>query len=289
MSSQFAMTVMGYAEFFVWALLGLSLWRAKLGRQFKALGAYIALRVVSAPLLAAFLYGKVHHLPLFMLLYFMTFWVTFFANAALLYLVCLEVFKAVLGKFEGLVRLGVIAFRWVAFASLLLSFTTISVHRGWETINDFGFALMRTVSVLELCLLAFVCISMDALQLTWRTRGFGIALALGLMAGLDLVISLIPAKTPITAPIQLFYEAASLVVVLAWAGYLTLAEPAPQLVTKPVHPTFHRWNEIALALGKSASTPVAAPETSSGFFLTDVESVVDKVLSRKLKTEESKS
>ena len=288
MSSQIAMTMMGYAEFFVWALLGISFWRLKLGKQFRALGSYIALRVISAPLLAVFLYGKVHHVMLFNVLYFMAYWVVFYANSGLLYLVCLEVFKAVLGKFHGLARLGIIVFRWVAFASLLLSVTTMSIHRGWTSINAFGFSLMRTVSVLELCLLAFVCISMDALQLTWRHRGFGISLALGLMATLDLVISLTPTGTQIYAPIQLSYEGLSLLVVMLWAVYFALPEPTRPSAMSPVNPTIHRWNEIALSLGKKAGAPTAQ-QPASGFFLTDVEGVVDRALARNLKPEQTPS
>ncbi len=43
-------------------------------------------------------------------------------------------------------------------------------------------ALMRSVSVLELCLLAFLCLSMNALRLTVRDLSFGIALGFGMMS-----------------------------------------------------------------------------------------------------------
>jgi hypothetical protein len=42
--------------------------------------------------------------------------------------------------------------------------------------------LMRSVSILELCLLAFLCLSMNALRLSVRDMAFGIALGFGLMS-----------------------------------------------------------------------------------------------------------
>jgi hypothetical protein len=53
-----------------------------------------------------------------------------------------------------------------------------------------------------------------------------------------------------------------------------------------VNSTIYRWNEIASALGHSG-TQVAVPQPANSFFLTDVEHVVDKVLSRNLKGRQS--
>jgi hypothetical protein len=39
------------------------------------------------------------------------------------------------------------------------------LHRGILIIADIGYRLMRSVSILELCLLAFLCLSMNALRL----------------------------------------------------------------------------------------------------------------------------
>ena len=47
--------------------------------------------------------------------------------------------------------------------------------------------LMRSVSVLEICLLAFLCLSMNALRLTVRDFSFGLSLGFGLMASNDFV------------------------------------------------------------------------------------------------------
>jgi hypothetical protein len=55
----------------------------------------------------------------------------------------------------------------------------------------------------------------------------------------------------------------------------------------PVNSTIFRWNEIASALGHTGTQVAVQPANS--FFLTDVERVVEKVLSRSLKDRESES
>jgi len=72
-----------------------------------------------------------------------------------------------------------------------------------------------------------------------------------------------------------------------WASYAALPAPAPQPVVMPVNSTIYRWNEIASALGHTG-TQVAVQPSGGSFFLTDVESVVEKVINRNLKRSESK-
>jgi hypothetical protein len=55
----------------------------------------------------------------------------------------------------------------------------------------------------------------------------------------------------------------------------------------PANSTIYRWNEIASALGHPGTQVAVQP--SNGFFLTDVEKVVEKVLSRSLNGRESES
>jgi hypothetical protein len=147
--------------------------------------------------------------------------------------------------------------------------------------------LMRSVSVLELCLLAFLCLSMSALQLSIRDVTFGIALGLGLMAANDFVVTaLLADRTSFTAGWQLLYEAVILVTLGTWTVYCALPERAGKPVIVRANSAIYRWNEIATALGHPG-TQVAVRQPSSAFFLTDVEQVVDRVLSRSLKSSES--
>ena len=103
----------------------------------------------------------------------------------------MEVFRSALSAFSGLMKFGLVIFRWAVLASLLVTFSTISLlaSRSRCIIPDIAFGLMRSVSILEICLLAFLCLSMNALRLSIRDMAFGIALGLGLLSANDLVLA----------------------------------------------------------------------------------------------------
>ena len=128
MSSQTAMSLMSVAEFALWAVLGFLFWTKKLHRRFPAMGVYLALRVASMPLLIFLFYGQARHwfhnfcFPI----YFYLYWAVYIASAVFLFFVCMEVFRSALSAFSGLMRLGIVVFRWAVLASVIVSFSTIS-------------------------------------------------------------------------------------------------------------------------------------------------------------------
>jgi hypothetical protein len=222
-------------------------------------------------------------------MYFFAYWAVYIASAVILYFVCLEVFRSALSAFSGLLRLGTVVFRWAALVSVIVSLASVSfAHRGIFVIPDIAIGLMRSVSILELCLLGFMCLSMNALHLSPRDLAFGISVGFGLMSANDfIVVSLLSRSTTLTAPLQFVYQSLVLSVLGVWAVYCALPEPARSPVVMPANSTIYRWNEIASALGHG--TQVAVQQPANSFFLTDVEKVVEKVLNRNLKGSESQS
>jgi hypothetical protein len=282
MSTNTAMSAMSVVEFLLWAVLGFLFWKKNLQRRFPAMGGYLALRVLSTPVLLFLLSG--HALvesQMWLISYFFLFWAVYIASAVLLFFVCVEVFRSALSAFSGLMKFGVVVFRWAALASVVVSLSTISFeHRGILIIPDIAYGLMRSVSILELCLLAFLCLSMNALRLPIRDMSFGIALLFGVISANDFTHSLVITKfTSLTAPAQFFYETAILFALGTWVAYCALPEPARKPVVMAVNSTIYRWNEIASALGHTG-TRVAVQQPANSFFLTDVERVVEKVLNR---------
>jgi hypothetical protein len=148
---------------------------------------------------------------------------------------------------------------------------------------------MRSVSILELCLLAFLCLSMNALRLSARDMAFGIALGFGVMSSSDFILaSLWSQSTSMTAPVQFVSQSVILVALVSWIVYAALPATARQPVVMPANSMLFRWNEIASALGHTG-TQVAVQQPASGFFLSDVEKVVEDVLTRNLKGRESET
>ena len=285
------MSLLSVAEFALWSVLAFLFWQKKLSRRFPAMAAYLALRVISTPALLVVLW--IYSQPWgrnYYVVYFFGYWAVYIASAVLLFFICTEVFRSALSSFSGLMRFGIVIFRWAVFASVIVTFSSISfAHRGILVIPDIAFGLMRSVSVLELCLLGFLCLSMNALRLSVRDIAFGISLGFGLMSSSEFILASLVSRSPsLTAPLQFVYESLILLAIGTWVTYCAVPEPARKPVVLPVNSTIFRWNEIASALGH-AGTQVAVQQPANAFFLTDVERVVERVLNRNLKGSESET
>ena len=285
------MSALSLVEICLWAVLGYLFWKRKLHWRFQAMGYFLALRMISSPLLEGIYYiqskpwGRAYYF-----VYFFGYWAVYLASAVILFFVCIEVFRSALSGLPGLLKIGIVIFRWAILVSLVLTFSSMSLlHRGFEVIPDISIGMMRSVSFLELCLLAFLCLSLNALRLSVRDMTFGIALGFGLLASNDFVsISLMSQHSSLTAPLQFVHEGIILGSMGIWIAYCALPEAVSKPVMMPVNSTIFRWNEIASALGHTG-TQIAVQQPANSFFLTDVENVVDRVLSRNLKSRESET
>jgi len=289
------MSALSTAEFLLSAGLGFMFWKKGLQGRFPTMGSYLLLRVISSPVLSLLMYLGYTRYPGTELgircaqAYFFSFWGVYLFSAVLLFFICMEVFRSALSSLPGLMRFGIVIFRWAAVVSLIVTFSSIPyTRRGLLSIPDIAQGLMRSVSLIELCLLAFLCLCMNALRLSVRDLAFGISLGFGCMAANDfVVVSLINQNAGLTAPLQFVYQAFILFALCVWLAYAALPEMARRPVVMPATSTIYRWNEIASALGHPGTQVAVQP--ANGFFLTDVEKVVEKVLNRSLKGRESES
>jgi len=282
------MSLLSVAEFALWAAFGYLFWTRDLHRRFPAMGIYLALRVVSMPVLLVFFYGLTRHWfnGYSFSLYYYAYWIVYLASTVTLFFVCIEVFRSALSAFSGLQRLGTMAFRWIALVSAIIGFSTISFsHREIPILADIVNRLMRSVSILELCLLAFLCLSMNTLRLSVRDMAFGIALGFGLMSSSDFILaSFWSRKTSLTDPVQFVSESVTLVLLGIWIAYAAMPETVRRPLVMPVNSTILRWNEIASVLGYTGTQVAVQP--AGGFVLTDVERVAERMPIRNLKYRE---
>jgi len=286
-----AIFVMYAGEFVLWTALGFLFWKKALHRRFRAMGGYLILRATSVPGLFFLGYGQSRRWigNSFFDVCFIARCAVYVAGAVLFYLICVEVFRSALSAFSGLTRFGLVIFRWAAFVSMIVGLSTISfAHSGTSAIADIAGGTMRSGSVVELCLLGFLCLSLNALHLPVRGLAFGISLGLGLIAVSDLVVvSLVSRAATHTAPPRFVAESLILVAQGIWIAWFAHPEAVRKPVVMPASSTIHRWNEIAYALGHTGTKVAVQP--SNGFFLSDVEMVVEKVLTRNLKNRESET
>jgi len=291
----FAMSAMSAAELVLWAALAILFLSKGLQRRLPVMGYYLLLRAISTPVLTLALYltakpwARDFHIGQ---IYYFGFFATYLASTVLLFLICIEVFRSALAAFPGIAKLAIVIFRWAAVVSIIVSLSSITYgHKGIFIVADVSYGLMHSVSVLELCLLAFLCLSMNALRLTVRDLSFGIALGFGVMSSADFIpaswISRV-ASPSLVDPLQFVYESLILGTLAIWVVYCIIPEPARRPVLMPASSTIYRWNEIASALGHTG-TKVAVQQPANSFFLSDVERVVEKVLARNMKGRESET
>ena len=286
-----AMWILSGTEFVLWALLAFFFLRKNLGRRYPAMAAYLALHLLATPVLLSILWfqstsaGQGTY-PL----YYYPYWAVYLASAVLIYFICVEVFRSSLAGFPGLMRFGIVIFRWIILASVIVTLTGAPLsHSNSAYFSIFCLNLMRTVSILELCLLAFLCLAINALRLKVRDLAFGLALGFGMLSANDFIISsLFTTYASHMAVLQLLNQVVTLASLSVWLAYFALPEPAQQPVVIPVNSTLYRWNEIASALGHTG-TQVAVQQPANSFFLSDVEKVVETVLKRTLPATEAGS
>jgi hypothetical protein len=277
------MWAMTLAEVLLWTALALVFWKKQLHRRFPVMGGYLALRAVSTLFLFGLLYAQLqpwgHYWAL--IVYFYAYWGAYLASSVMLFLICAEVFRSALAGFSGLQRFGTVVFRWATVVSFIISFSAVSFSRpDWRMLPDIGYRLMRSVSIIELCLLAFLCLSMNALRLSVRDLGFGISLGFGIFSSGDFILALCQSwRGTFNDPAQYVSEGVILLALGIWTAYAALPEPVRKPIVVSANSTIYRWNEIASALGHK-SPQVVVQQPANSFFLTDVEKVVEKVLTR---------
>jgi len=290
MSVNNAMSVLGAIEFLMWAALGFCFWKKALHRRFPAMATYLGLQVISAPLLAGLLALRlIMSKRIAFEAYFFSYWAVYLVSAILLFFICMEVFSNALEAVPGLKKLGTLAFRWAAIACVVLSLASVSYqHSGYGYIPQIANTLMRSASVMELCLLAFICLCMNALNISVRDSAFGLSMGFGLLAANDFIRSLtFTIHTSLTAPWQFVYQITILCVIGGWAAFFALPERVRKPVMLPASSLIFRWNEIATALGHS-ETQVAI-QTANSSLLTDVQQVADRIFAHKIENRESES
>jgi hypothetical protein len=259
--------------------------RSKAYRGFPAFGAYLACRLA----VLASLVGLIYAVRFSLLekhtayaIYYYVYWIGYLIGSGLALLAIQEIFKYLMKPVPGLGRYGLAAFRWVTVTSVLIALATAvyPITQNQSVLVAATSGAMRCMSILELCLLAFIIVSMQTLRLSPRSREFGISLGLGLIAAADLFGSAF-AFGHSTLSSFAGYSAQFVVTIgsVVWMIYFTRPAVEAHTVTLLASSPLRRWNEIAGALVPSAPQVTLTPSPSN-FFLQDVEKAVDRVLEK---------
>lgn len=256
-------------------------------RRLPALATYFSLRAVSLIYLESLYYigGPMRGVSLRYTAYFYGYWISYVAAAVAIFFVVQEVFKHVLEPVPGLRRLGLLAFRWISIISAVIAIGAIALPASVATTNGdrmgpIALQMTRYVSVMEICLLAFLALSVHAFGRSFRSRLFGIGLGFGMQAAMDLIASALQAGSALHSAMNLALQATTTVALVTWFVYFVLPEPREErsIIVLPPQSALARWNALANGLGQAPQ--VATTQPASGFFLQDIEGVVERVLAK---------
>ncbi len=264
--------------------------RPTLRKHYPWLFTYLCMRAIAASSIDFLRFGPMLSTPEeYTKTYFVVAWSSSLASSGLLFLGCLDVYRQAMAPLQGLARMGTTIFRWAALASLLVTATTLtSLSSGHHAIMQIGLQVMRCTGTAELCLLVLLLLSLNAIGLSLRSRPFGMAMGLGLMAIIDCTQSMTAGMAFVNSPTsKIAFECATLVAVGVWIAYSALPEPSRKTITVRADSAIYKWDQIASALGHKGTQVALQPAPS--FFLVDVEKVVERAFSRTLHGKESES
>jgi hypothetical protein len=211
-------------------------------------------------------------------IYFYVYWVSFAINAILILRVLHEMFRHAVRSIPGVQKLGQPIFFWALTVSVILAFASgITPHTsGMTLLLASAQVLMRSQSVLALCMVTFLAFASQTLGVSYRSRIFGVTFGFAMMATNDLVGTAFAWRIPgLASSINTIHEIVYLSAVALWAGYFLQPEPARRLVTMPVTSPLMRWNDVAQTLGNPAGQVAVSYPPS---FMTDVFDLVENVM-----------
>ena len=274
-------------------LAGLAFFRSGSARRLPALTTYFIVRGVSVVFLNWVLCynGMPQCGTTLYTVFFYSYWLLFIAAAVSLFFVVQEVFDRVMEPVPGLRRLGLLAFRWVSIVSVIVAIGAVALpaamanhtQASHDILGPIGLEVARCIDILELCLLAFLGLSIHSLGRSFRSRLFGIGLGFGLQAAAELIATALLSQysgSALSSSANIFLEGSTLFVLLIWTTYFLLPEPKTESSMLVLPPTsmLARWNSLANGLGQTPQVMPAQPAT--GFFLQDIEGVVERVLAK---------
>jgi hypothetical protein len=279
----------------LWIAVGIALFRSKSFRRLPAVSTYFVVRGGSLVLLDWVILAK--GMPecgtTLYEIYYYSYWFFFVASAVAVFFAIQEIFHTVMEPAPGLRRLGIMAFRWVSIVSAIVAVGVVALPAAnvaatggamTQLIGHAGLEMARCLDMLELCLLAFLALSIHALGRSFRSRLFGVGLGFGIQAVGELITAAFlvgNTGTGLQSSANLFLQSVTTIVLLTWTTYFLLPEPEAerQMIVLPPTSMLGRWNALANGLGQMPQLATSAL-TTTGFFLQDIEGVVERVLAK---------
>lgn len=214
--------------------------RRKFSAEFPVFFAYTLFHVVQVPI-ELYCYFHSHAL------YFYAFWIIQAFDFLLVIAVIQEAFSAVLREYSALRRMATKVYRVTVLVLIAVAFGTALLARGTEEDRTVaGLLTLDTSSmIIQLGVLAVLFLMSRILVLGWREFPFGIALGFGVMASMQLAVSIMRSYlgSGSTPGYVLLRPLAYNLAVLIWLFYTSKRERRKPVSLLPPEADVNRWNE----------------------------------------------
>lgn len=204
--------------------VGATMFRRKLYRTFPVFFAYVGFQILNFCILF-----PLHKWGSSYTTYFYLYWACSAINLVLGFMIIYEVFLDVFRPYYTLKDLGSVMFKWAALVMLLVAFVVAASNsgEGLSPIIQAILTVQRCVRVAQCGLVLFLIVFSRYVGMSWRQQSFGIALGLGISAGVELATFALYAGGPMS---QVTVNAINLVAynlaILVWFAYALFKSPA---------------------------------------------------------------
>lgn len=245
------------------------IWRARQTNAYRYVIAFLLTRILSTLMILPLLHPRLIHLtgpqayyPLFYI-----YWISDAIEAVFLFCTIISIYRLAMEPLKGLQSMGMMMFRWAGAISIMVAITiALGPHlTAIRFITRAVTQLQQTQSVLILCMLLFVCIAIQPMGLSYRSRVFGVSMGLGFIATTDLVTSAFLSYHRMVSYVSICSSIALCITLLTWTVYFAIPEPKRRMIVLPTTSPFFRWNQISMALGDEPGF-VAIGEVTTDMF-----------------------
>jgi len=216
LNSHFTSVCLWCAQPVLLTVVAAVVWHRKIHKKFPVFFSYLLVQVfifcVTFPL-----YGSEKMYPY----YFWTFWTGEALNAVIGFKIIHEIFLDVFRPYHALRDLGTPVFKWAGAVMLLVSIVIAASNSFNEhPIMHAVMTMQRSVRVIQVGLVIFLIVFARFLGVSRKRVCFGIALGLGLFAGVDLILLAFRAGGILGyASVNMLDMTAFNVCALIWLGY----------------------------------------------------------------------
>ena len=185
-------------------------------------------------------------------IYYFTYWIMYALEAVCAIALTYTILHAAMRPLKGLQSLVKIVYFWAAGISVIIAMNVSLQPEAdlYQRIQNLVVQLQRATGIMSCSLILFVCIAIQPMGLSLRSRIMGTSLGLFMISTSNVVAAnFLMAEHRLYNKYSLAQSVTSCAANLLWIYYFAVPEPQRRFILLPTTSPFHRWNQISELLG----------------------------------------